>query len=96
MYDDDSIYGGLQKIDDENGSEVQSWEVGEGWETDPALAPASPAAVGAEALKRKLGRTRRLGGGSGAGGGVGDISEISDRWKAISQDPGITRDDVLP
>lgn len=53
------------------------WEVGEGWETDPALAPASPAMVGVEAMKKKMQRTRRNDQG-------GELSEISDRWKAIA------------
>lgn len=75
QYLDDDFFG-LGK-NDHGGELAGGWEVGEGWETDPALAPASPAMVGVEAMKKKMLRTRRNDQG-------GELSEISDRWKAIA------------
>ena len=87
QYLDDDFFG-LGKNDD-GGELAGGWEVGEGWETDPAMAPASPAMVGVEAMKKKMLRTRRI-------DQVGELSEISDRWKTIAQDPAITKDDIMP
>lgn len=81
-FKDDPI---LDKIIDDNDSVLtKGWDGG--WETDLLPLPVSPSNLDKK-TKKFNSSARRI---------PDDITEVSDRLKAIQADPNIQKDDVLP